>query len=118
MMGSKYEVELGIATNIGSRYRVTGWTLLPANNTTSNRLMLDYDVTFERLDKEPWTTFVEHPKANELDDYKVYRLIINEEKRKLQNSKRRHKLIHQEEGLISAQNPESVQDVVRHSYLN
>jgi hypothetical protein len=84
---------------------VTGWTLLPVKNLASDKLTLDYNVTFERLDKEHWSRFVEHPKANELDDYKAYKQLINQTRRKQQNIQKSHRQITQQIGDMVEESP-------------
>jgi hypothetical protein len=68
-----------------SRYRITGWTWLPApkEETPSKKLQVTFEIHFERADPTPIVEALKHPLADELDDYRMYKIGIQEERERL-----------------------------------
>jgi hypothetical protein len=52
-----------------------------------NKLTLKYEVHFERMDMDYVNAFLRHPLADELDDYRAYKIALSEERAKIKKHK-------------------------------
>jgi len=52
-----------------------------------NKLTLKYEVHFERMDMDDVNAFLRHPLADELDDYRAYKIALSEERAKIKKHK-------------------------------
>ncbi|KAF2418048.1 hypothetical protein EJ08DRAFT_707452 [Tothia fuscella] len=59
-------------------YKVVGWALRPYNTSENDKLQALYDVKFERDDPFPVDRLMRIPLAEDVDDYKAFKLSLRE----------------------------------------
>ncbi|KAF2663683.1 hypothetical protein BT63DRAFT_483869 [Microthyrium microscopicum] len=66
-------------------YKVVGWTWKPSTDEQlkSQKIHVNYQVHLERADPTPIEEALRHPLADELDDYRDYKISIHEERQRV-----------------------------------